>query len=830
MAAQQRPEIVRVSDPRLVNPAEVSVAVNPVDRTNIVAVSLTPLGNVSYASHDGGTTWTTLATANPDGRRQADDAVTFDAQGRVYHSYISFVGLQEQTPQRLASGIFVAVSDDGGGTWHAPVPVVDEPQSITPFHDKPYLVTDRSPASDQRGNVYVTWTRFDAYRPVSGECESNILLARSVDQGQSFETPVVVSDSPGDCLDSDGTVQGAVPAVGPSGTVYVVWSGPGWLLFDQSDDGGKTFGADRVIGANPGGWDLPIAGLPRHNGMPVTRVDLSDGPFRGSIYVNWIDERNGDTDVFLTHSRDGGQTWSEPVRVNDDDPLNHRPQFFTWMAVDPTDGSVNIVFYDRRNTTGLRSQLTLARSVDGGRTFVNHPLGLAPFECAPYLFFGDYIGIDAFDGKVVAAFGHCPIPSQLVISAALFSFASGQQTRAGVLDDASLFDPSRSLSFDFEGMPIGAEATDLLDAWGLRFSAMEDVRPATRLDTVDTPEPHSDVSIAIHADGSEPGRLLILESKRPLKKVGCSLWTSDGARPTVQSFGPQGESLGKSQLPEPGPANEAFFGLEAFDTDTIARLVVDYGDSGFQRLDDLIVEFADVPTFERFIGRVADGPVGSVRFRTVVLIDNRSKSPTEVHIDLFDEAGDPLRATLLDEKGPTSDFAVDGHGVKRLLLAASPPESTGGLSSTVAGYARVRSSKPVGALAIYQLVDSEGGLLSEAGINGAAAAALVTAAVQRRPTDNVDSGIAIVNGSNETAIVHLTLIESSSSETAGRELLLPGKGQYAQFISELFDLPAQEVLDGSIRISSDRPIAVVVLRTRAGRVSCSLPVGTTSPR
>ena len=177
----------------------------------------------------------------------------------------------------------------------------------------------------------------------------------------------------------------------------------------------------------PGSWDLEIAGLERANGLPVTGVDHSPGPYRGSLYVNWADERHGDPDSFVIHSRDEGKTWSDPVRVNDDLVSNGRPQFLTWMAVDPIDGSVNVVFLDRRAGTGTSTEVTLARSIDGGHTFVNHPIDLQPFECNPAIFFGDYIGISAYGGLVIAAFPHFSSEQQLDLSAAVFRFRPGSQ-------------------------------------------------------------------------------------------------------------------------------------------------------------------------------------------------------------------------------------------------------------------------------------------------------------------------------------------------------------------------------------------------------------------
>ncbi|MDZ7847454.1 MAG: sialidase family protein [Owenweeksia sp.] len=82
----------------------------------------------------------------------------------------------------------------------------------------------------------------------------------------------------------------------------------------------------------------------RANGMPVTVCDLSEGPYRGTIYVNWVDNRNGHYDVWLSKSEDEGETWSEPLRVNDDE--TERDQFFTWLTCDPTTGYLYAVFYD----------------------------------------------------------------------------------------------------------------------------------------------------------------------------------------------------------------------------------------------------------------------------------------------------------------------------------------------------------------------------------------------------------------------------------------------------------------------------------------------------
>jgi len=426
--AQDKPAhvVVRVSEPKAPRPVEVSVAINPANPDLIIGVSQQGPKNVAYVSNDAGRTWKTVPTANPGKRIQGDDAVTFDSDGLAFRSYISFTGIRVARPLRAGNGIFVSSSRDGLA-WSDPVPVIDHINSVTPYEDKPWIRADTFKESPYKGNLYVAWTRFDEYGSKNPEHKTHIYFARSKDSGKSFSVPHRISETPGDCLDSSNTVMGAVPAVGPKGEVYVVWAGPKGLAFVKSTDGGWTFGKEKILTVTPGGWDFNVKGIFRCNGMPMTCIDVSAGPNRGTIYVSWTDLRNGDPDVFVISSRDGGDTWCKPVRVNDDPKGNGKEQFFTWMAVDPVDGAVNIVFYDRRDSDDEKTGLTLARSIDGGKTFVNHKIKQEAFVCQKRAFFGDYIGIDAYGGRVVAMYMHFVDAKQLAISAAIFDFKQGAQ-------------------------------------------------------------------------------------------------------------------------------------------------------------------------------------------------------------------------------------------------------------------------------------------------------------------------------------------------------------------------------------------------------------------
>lgn len=421
-------KVVRVSPPSATLAVEVSIAINPTDKNNIVAGAImrgyakSKVPNYTWHSIDGGNTWGIRPTENPDDRTQGDDVVVFSEDGTAIHGYISFKGIWGGKPKKTATGIFIDRSTDKGETWSPQVPVVNHINTPTPMEDKPWFVFDRNKKSPHFGNLYCSWTRFDVYGSKDAQDTTQIVFSRSVDDGKSFQPVIRISDQGGDCVDGDDTVEGATPSCGPDGTLYCVWSGPRGLEMDLSKDGGETWGKDKVIGKQVGGWANDVEGIGRSNGMPVTAVDHSDGLGRGTLYVNFVDERNGDKDVFLMKSADGGKTWSEPLQVNETQSAKKRDQFFTWLAVDPSDGSVNIVYYDRELTAATGTRVTLSRSTDQGKTFSHYRVGDVEFECTDGPFFGDYIGIDALDGRVALAFMHFVDKKKTAVSSAVFDF------------------------------------------------------------------------------------------------------------------------------------------------------------------------------------------------------------------------------------------------------------------------------------------------------------------------------------------------------------------------------------------------------------------------
>ena len=70
------------------------------------------------------------------------------------------------------------------------------------------------------------------------------------------------------------------------------------------------------------------------------------------------------------------------------------------MTIDQINGFLYFVFYDRRNHTGVRTDVYMAISKDGGETFTNFKISDTPFNADSDVFFGDYIGISAHNDVI----------------------------------------------------------------------------------------------------------------------------------------------------------------------------------------------------------------------------------------------------------------------------------------------------------------------------------------------------------------------------------------------------------------------------------------------
>ncbi len=378
---------IRVDGSQSFSPEEVTIAINPVN-PNILAAA----ANIDhfYLSTNGGLNWSESHLSSMLGV-WGDPVVLFDSAGNLYYAHLS-----NPVSGYWIDRIVVQRSTDNGLNWNDGAGV----GFISPKNqDKEWLAVDLT-QSQYRGNIYMTWTEFDNYGSSGSADSSRIKFSKSMDQGLTWSNAKTISDISGDCVDDDNTTEGAVPCIGPAGEIYTSWAGPEGLVFDKSTDGGETWGVDKFVSDIPGGWALDVPGIYRCNGLPITMCDISNSSYRGTVYIVWSDQRNGtsNTDIFLVKSTNEGNAWTTPIKVNND--LTTRHQFFVWSTIDQSTGFLCFVFYDRRNTSEMETDVFVAKSTDGGETFENFKVSETSFTPTSSIFFGDYTNIAAMNGMI----------------------------------------------------------------------------------------------------------------------------------------------------------------------------------------------------------------------------------------------------------------------------------------------------------------------------------------------------------------------------------------------------------------------------------------------
>ncbi len=389
---------------------EVTVAVNPADPDNLIAGSkdyaLGLDGNGGYLvwagyfySKDGGKTWGDGLVGRGSGsvllnyEQSSDPVVAFGPDGTAYYCGLAY-GVGSLGIARNA--LWIAESTNGGKSWGDPY-IVMAWETAGVFHDKQWMVVDQN-----NGNIYLTWTPFFP----DG---SRIFFGRSTDGGDNWDYYPI-----SDWVAVGDSVQGSSLAVGTDGVLSVIWIDydPRKLVITQNTEEGS-----------PEGWDHPreiadvdwVSSIPnaeyRVPTMPAFAADPSTSTDNATLYAVWHDNINGNTDIVLIRSIDGGETWTDPLMINDD--LNEHHQFFPWVAVSPR-GEVGVVFYDRRDDPDDTLLHTyLAWSPDGENWLPNLKIttnatnGSYGYHQSGSIFMGDYIGLAISDEAAHPVWADC---------------------------------------------------------------------------------------------------------------------------------------------------------------------------------------------------------------------------------------------------------------------------------------------------------------------------------------------------------------------------------------------------------------------------------------
>jgi len=201
----------------------------------------------------------------------------------------------------------------------------------------------RSVAADAHGGVHVVWRE-------QAEDGPAIYYKRSPDGGVSWGPAERLGSCPGP---QEGSGNPGVVVSGDA--VHVVWwsqhngpQSPSQVYYRRSLDSGLTWEPELAITNSPAPAAFP-----------------SIASWESDVHVVYVDQRDGNAEVYYVRSRDGGETWSIPSRLS----LTPRNSYTPTIAV--SGRNVYVAWTDTRHTF---SESTLEeeyfrRSTDGGNTW-----------------------------------------------------------------------------------------------------------------------------------------------------------------------------------------------------------------------------------------------------------------------------------------------------------------------------------------------------------------------------------------------------------------------------------------------------------------------------
>lgn len=181
------------------------------------------------------------------------------------------------------------VSDDDGETWRSWHTCDDD----WTYGDHPTITTGRPRVSKTKGYPNVVY--FCAANEAS-------FCRTSLNGGKTFGKPVKAMKK--------GEPQTGHVATGPEGTVYLphVGAKAAWVAVSRDDGKSwKTVMVDNTAWTRPNKYNSPNPDFPANNHDASVAVDAA-----GNAYFFWLGD---DSLPYLSVSRDRGETWSSPVRV-----------------------------------------------------------------------------------------------------------------------------------------------------------------------------------------------------------------------------------------------------------------------------------------------------------------------------------------------------------------------------------------------------------------------------------------------------------------------------------------------------------------------------------
>lgn len=308
-------------------------------------------------STDGGMTFSkNVSIPNATGQFVGDPAVAIDGGGTIYAVCQEYLNVDAGT-----GNVRLMTSTNKGQTWSTISTIQSAP-------DKPWAaggVTD--------GTLFVSWLGRTAG------------IKRSVDHGATWETTQSLGN----------IIHGTAIVTSNTGLVHVPYnldSDRNQLRYLRSTDGGVKWDKARDLIADMGAFCFECS--PRQH--PI--VGAASDPTGKTVAITWTSKMSGgqgDDDVWLLYSKDGGETWTKPIRVNDNATASR--QFQSWVAVDACQ-RVHVAWTDLRNG---KNEVWYARSADPTQGFEPNLQVTDGSGAATTDFLGDYKGLAVSGSDVV---------------------------------------------------------------------------------------------------------------------------------------------------------------------------------------------------------------------------------------------------------------------------------------------------------------------------------------------------------------------------------------------------------------------------------------------
>jgi hypothetical protein len=318
----------------------------------------------------------------------AQAAVAWGRNGTLYYAREAF-GQGEGGFSEGHTSMVLARSTDLGDTWKTTL--VDNNRGkpgLSPLDFGIGLAVD---TSGPRDAVYVSFTQYFPDAPSDSPLNNGpVVVSASTDGGETFGPPVSINDfshltqtiaGKSYPLQMEGMF-GAPMLIAHGGTVLAVSGSqnpfnnhpPGDSNFDtrfnyampqvvaRSTDKGRT-------------WSLATMGPPvfegagSQTGLGWTAKGAAKGTFVAA-YAAAPEAANtsGATEIIVQRSTDDGQTWTDPVSLNDDNRPGEFTHFYPQLGVAPN-GRVDVVWQDTRDRTDYHVSVRYTYSADGGATW-----------------------------------------------------------------------------------------------------------------------------------------------------------------------------------------------------------------------------------------------------------------------------------------------------------------------------------------------------------------------------------------------------------------------------------------------------------------------------